>query len=126
MSQPEGRIHSQHRRYRQLPAGEVLTNADLAKFGVDTSDEWIVARTGIRQRHVAAEGELTSDLAYHAAMRAMEAAGVGPADLDLIVVGHHHPDLIFRPPPPSSSTNWAPPAARRSTSTPHAPASSTR
>jgi 3-oxoacyl-[acyl-carrier-protein] synthase-3 len=73
---------------------KVLTNDDLAKI-VDTSDEWIAARTGIRERHIAAEGETTSDLAYHAATRALEAAGVNAADLDLIVVGTTTPDLIF-------------------------------
>ena len=94
MSQPEGRIHSRIAGTGSYLPEKVLTNADLAKF-VDTSDEWIVARTGIRERHVAAEGETTSDLAYHAAMRAMEAAGVSPADLDLIVLGTTTPDLIF-------------------------------
>src|SRR5690554_4439004 len=64
----------------------VVTNDDLAKI-VDTSDEWIASRTGIRQRHVAAEGETTSDLAYHASIRAMEAAGVTADELDLIVLG---------------------------------------
>ncbi len=73
---------------------KVLTNADLAQF-VDTSDEWIAARTGIRERHVAAEGETTSDLAYHASLRAMEAAGVSAQDIDLIVLGTTTPDLIF-------------------------------
>ncbi|HEX5756267.1 MAG TPA: beta-ketoacyl-ACP synthase III [Arenimonas sp.] len=73
---------------------KVLTNADLAQF-VDTSDEWIAARTGIRERHVAAEGETTSDLSYQAAIRAMEAAGVTAADLDLIVLGTTTPDVIF-------------------------------
>ncbi|MFZ5635217.1 MAG: beta-ketoacyl-ACP synthase III [Pseudomonadota bacterium] len=73
---------------------KVLTNADLAKF-VDTSDEWISARTGIRQRHIAAEGETTCDLAYNASMRALESAGVDASDLDLIVVGTTTPDLIF-------------------------------
>jgi 3-oxoacyl-[acyl-carrier-protein] synthase-3 len=72
----------------------VLTNDDLAKL-VDTSDEWIAARTGIRKRHIAAEGEFTSDLGYHAAMRALEAAGVDAKELDLIVVGTTTPDLIF-------------------------------
>ena len=94
MSQPEGRIHSRIAGTGSYLPEKVLTNADLAQF-VDTSDEWIVARTGIRERHVAAEGETTSDLAYHAAMRAMEAAGVGPGDLDLIVLGTTTPDLIF-------------------------------
>jgi 3-oxoacyl-[acyl-carrier-protein] synthase III len=73
---------------------KVLTNDDLAQF-VDTSDEWITARTGIRERHVAADGETTCDLAYRAATRAMEAAGVTGADLDLIIVGTTTPDLIF-------------------------------
>jgi len=76
-----------------LPA-KCLTNDDLAKF-VDTSDEWIAARTGIRERHVAAEGETTGDLAYHASMRALEAAGVKPSELDLIILGTTTPDLIF-------------------------------
>ena len=73
---------------------KVLTNDDLAKF-VETSDEWIAARTGIRERHVAAEGETTCDLAFHAATRAMDAAGVTPADIDLIIVGTTTPDIIF-------------------------------
>jgi len=73
---------------------KVLTNADLAQF-LDTNDEWIAARTGIRERHVAAEGETTSDLAYHASVRALEAAGVSAQDLDLIVLGTTTPDLIF-------------------------------
>ncbi|HHW4668926.1 beta-ketoacyl-ACP synthase III [Xylella fastidiosa] len=73
---------------------KVLTNDDLAHI-VDTSDEWIRTRTGIRERHIAAEGETTSDLAYEAAIRALEAAEVRSADLDLIVVGTTTPDLIF-------------------------------
>ena len=73
---------------------KVLTNDDLAKF-VDTSDEWIASRTGIRERHLAAEGETTGDLAYQAAIRAMEAAGVDASELDLIVLGTTTPDLIF-------------------------------
>src|SRR5688500_8742791 len=73
---------------------KVLTNADLAQF-VDTSDEWIAARTGIRERHVAAEGETTSDLAYQAALRALEAAGVDASEIDLIVLGTTTPDIIF-------------------------------
>lgn len=73
---------------------KVLTNDDLSKI-VDTSDEWIAARTGIRERHVAAEGETTSDLAFHAATRAMEAAGVAASELDLIIVGTTTPDIIF-------------------------------
>ena len=76
-----------------LPA-RVLTNDDLAKT-VDTSDEWIQQRTGIRQRHVAAEGELTSDLAAAAGKKAMENAGLEIADIDLIVVATTTPDLTF-------------------------------
>ncbi|QOW23920.1 beta-ketoacyl-ACP synthase III [Lysobacter sp. H23M47] len=72
----------------------VLTNDDLSRI-VDTSDEWIASRTGIRQRHIAAEGETTSDLSYHAAMRAMEAAGVEASEIDLIVLGTTTPDIIF-------------------------------
>jgi 3-oxoacyl-[acyl-carrier-protein] synthase-3 len=72
----------------------VLTNFDLEKF-VETSDEWIHSRTGIRQRHVAAEGETTGDLAFLAAERALAAAGVKASELDLIVLGTTTPDLIF-------------------------------
>ncbi|MGQ0594210.1 MAG: beta-ketoacyl-ACP synthase III [Gammaproteobacteria bacterium] len=72
----------------------ILTNADLARM-VDTSEEWIVDRTGVRQRHIAAEGETTCDLAEHASRRALEAAGVGPGDIDLVVVGTATPDMIF-------------------------------
>jgi 3-oxoacyl-[acyl-carrier-protein] synthase-3 len=73
---------------------KVLTNADLEKI-VDTSDEWIVTRTGIRERHIAAEGETTGDLGFLAAQRALEASGVKATELDLIVVGTTTPDLIF-------------------------------
>jgi 3-oxoacyl-[acyl-carrier-protein] synthase-3 len=76
-----------------LPAN-VVTNADLAKM-VDTSDEWVAARTGIRQRHLAAEGETTGDLAFGAAKAALEAAGVTAKDIDLLIVGTTTPDLIF-------------------------------
>lgn len=65
---------------------KVLTNSDLEKF-LDTSDEWIVTRTGIRERRAAAEGEFTSDLATQAARRALEMAGTAPEELDLIIVG---------------------------------------
>jgi 3-oxoacyl-[acyl-carrier-protein] synthase-3 len=76
-----------------LPA-KVLTNADLSKM-VDTTDEWITARTGIAKRHIAAEGETTSDMAAAAARKAMEAAGVGPDDIDLIIVATATPDYTF-------------------------------
>jgi 3-oxoacyl-[acyl-carrier-protein] synthase-3 len=73
---------------------KILTNDDLAKL-VDTSDEWIVQRTGIRRRHVAAEGELTSDLATRAAERALKAAGVAASEIDLIVLATTTPDYTF-------------------------------
>jgi 3-oxoacyl-[acyl-carrier-protein] synthase-3 len=73
---------------------KVLTNEDLSKM-VDTTDEWITARTGIRKRHIAADGETTSDLGAEAARRAMKAAGVGPDDIDLIIVATATPDYTF-------------------------------
>jgi len=72
----------------------IMPNSELEGM-VDTTDEWIVARTGIKQRHVAAEGELTSDLAEHASRRALDAAGVEPSDVDLIIVATTTPDLVF-------------------------------
>ena len=76
-----------------LPS-RVVSNAELAA-SVDTSDEWIVQRTGIRQRHVAAEGELTSDLAIHAARAALASAHVDPQTIDLIVLATSTPDNTF-------------------------------
>jgi len=73
---------------------KVLTNFDLEKI-VHTSDEWIRSRTGIERRHIAAEGETTSDLCVNAARAAMESAGIGPDDIDFIVVGTTTPDLVF-------------------------------
>ncbi len=71
-----------------------VSNADLAKR-VDTTDEWIVERTGIRFRHIAEEDETTSSLAIEAAQKAMEAAGFGSADIDLIIVATATPDQTF-------------------------------
>ena len=76
-----------------LPA-KVLTNRDLEGL-VDTSDDWIVSRTGIRKRHIAADGEFTSDLALHACRAALDAAQLGPGDVDLIVVATSTPDMVF-------------------------------
>ena len=73
---------------------KVVTNDDLART-VDTSDEWIRTRTGIRSRHVAAEGQLASDLALPAAQRALQSAGMDAADIDLIIVATTTPDIIF-------------------------------
>ncbi|HSQ82408.1 MAG TPA: beta-ketoacyl-ACP synthase III [Casimicrobiaceae bacterium] len=78
---------------RYLPA-RVLTNAELAQR-VATSDEWIRSRTGIAQRHIAADGEQTSDLALAAAREALAAASIAPADVDLIVVATTTPDMVF-------------------------------
>jgi 3-oxoacyl-[acyl-carrier-protein] synthase-3 len=72
----------------------VLSNAELEKL-VETSDEWITSRTGIRERRIAAEGETTGDLAFHAATRALEAAGIKGSELDMIVLGTTTPDIIF-------------------------------
>jgi 3-oxoacyl-[acyl-carrier-protein] synthase-3 len=76
-----------------LPA-RILTNADLEKL-VDTNDQWIVERTGIRERHIAAEGEFTSDLATQAARAALEVAGLAVDDIDLLLVATTTPDLVF-------------------------------
>jgi 3-oxoacyl-[acyl-carrier-protein] synthase III len=73
---------------------KVLTNNDLARL-VDTSDEWIYTRTGIRQRHIAADNETASDLALKAAQRALTAAGVTAQELDLIIVATTTPDMVF-------------------------------
>jgi 3-oxoacyl-[acyl-carrier-protein] synthase-3 len=73
---------------------KILTNTDLATL-VDTSDEWIQQRTGIRQRHVAADNETTSDLALKAAQRALDMAGIAADKLDLIIVATTTPDMVF-------------------------------
>jgi len=72
----------------------VLTNAELERM-VDTSDEWIRDRTGIRERRIAADGETTCDLAEHAAQRALQSAGLTPEQIDLLVVGTTTPDIVF-------------------------------
>lgn len=77
----------------------VMTNAQMSER-VDTSDEWIQERTGIKKRHIAADGQYTSDLGYEAAKRALEDAGLTAADIDLIVVATSTPDLTF----PSTAT----------------------
>lgn len=76
-----------------LPAN-CVTNKKLEET-VDTSDEWIIERTGIRQRHIAADGESTSDLAYEASIKALAMAGIEGADLDLIVLATSTPDQTF-------------------------------
>lgn len=72
----------------------VLTNFDLEKM-VETSHDWIVSRSGIHERHLAADQELTSDLALQASLRALEAAGLTPQDVDLIIVATTSPDQVF-------------------------------
>ena len=72
----------------------LLTNADLEKM-IDTTDEWIMQRTGIRQRHIVDPGVATSDLAAEAAKEAIKRAGLKPEDIDLIIVGTVTPDMLF-------------------------------
>lgn len=76
-----------------LPA-KVLTNYDLEKM-VDTTHDWIITRSGIAERHVAAEGELTSDLAAQASRKAIESAGISPDEIDLVIVATTSPDHLF-------------------------------
>ncbi len=78
---------------------KIVTNFDLEKT-IDTTNEWIVERTGINQRHIAAEGELTSDIGFFAAKAALEKSGLKPEDIDLIVLATTTPDLTF----PSTAT----------------------
>lgn len=77
-----------------LPA-QAVSNDDLVARGVDTSDEWIATRTGIRNRYLAEPGQTSSDLGFEAARRALEMAGVDAAELDLIIVATSTPDFIF-------------------------------
>ena len=72
----------------------VMTNADIAKI-VDTTDEWIVERTGIRERHIAGDDELTSDLGIAAAKQALIRAGIDPVDIDLVICATATPDRTF-------------------------------
>ncbi len=78
---------------RYLPE-RVLTNADLEKM-VDTSDEWIRTRTGVERRHIASDEQTCSDLCVIAAQRALDAAGITAADVDLVIVGTTTPDVLF-------------------------------
>src|SRR5580765_1737994 len=71
-----------------------LTNAELAKM-VDTSDEWIVQRTGIRERRIAASTETTASLASHAATRAMKSAGIEAKDIELVICATASPEMMF-------------------------------
>lgn len=73
---------------------KILSNADLEKM-IDTTDEWIFTRTGIRERHIVAENEFTSDLAVKAALQAIEVAQISPNDIDLIIIATTTPDRTF-------------------------------
>jgi len=80
---------------------KVLTNVDLEKMGLDTTDEWIAQRTGVRERRIADPDVNTSDLAYEASVKALEMAGLTVTELDLIIVGTITPDTHC-----PSSANW--------------------
>ena len=86
----------------ELPA-KVITNTDLEKI-VDTSDEWITVRTGIKKRRVLEDGKGNAEMAFHAAVRALEDAGLEASDLDAIVMGTCTPDYPFPVPPAFSKT----------------------
>src|SRR6195256_4828539 len=73
---------------------KILTNADLSRI-VDTSDEWITTRTGIKERRIAATNEYTSDMATKAAFAALEQAGISPKEIDLILLATATPDMLF-------------------------------
>lgn len=72
----------------------ILTNKDLEDM-VDTNDEWIVERTGIKSRHIVAEGETTGDMAFQASLKAIEMAGIQAEDIDMIILGSSSPDFFF-------------------------------
>ena len=80
---------------------KVLSNNDLVAMGLDTSDEWITKRTGVRERRVADPGIATSDLGYEASVRALETSGLTPQDIDLILVATITPDTCC-----PSAANW--------------------
>ncbi len=94
-------IDSQHSQYRAAITGhgsyapaKILSNEDLAKM-VDTSDEWITTRTGIKNRHISSDKESTADLATEAAKKALAMAGVEPKNIDLIIVATITPEMVF-------------------------------
>ena len=101
MSQPVPRTRTQQPKRTVSIIGtgsylpeRVMTNQDIEKL-VDTSDDWITSRTGIKERHIAAEGESTSDMAAGAARAAMENASITPDEIDLIIVATVTPDMFF-------------------------------
>jgi 3-oxoacyl-[acyl-carrier-protein] synthase-3 len=106
--------------------GPAVSNDDLARRGIETSDDWITSRTGIRFRHLAADGQTASDLGLEASQRALQAAGLTAADIDLIIVATSTPDFIFPVPPACCNASSATGRRRRSTSRPCAAVSSMR
>ena len=94
MSFARGPLHARITGTGSYLPDKLLTNKDLEAL-VDTSDEWIVSRTGIRERHIAADGQFTSDLAFEAARSALAAAARTPADVDLIILATSTPDMVF-------------------------------
>src|SRR2546421_2725457 len=87
---------------------KVLTNEDLSRM-VDTSDEWITTRTGIKERRIAAKDEQTSDMAAKAALKAIEQAKISPTEIDLILVATATPDMLFPATPGSFRKKTEPP-----------------
>ncbi len=94
MVKPSGRCRARIASLATYVPPRVLTNADLEKL-VDTSDDWIMQRVGIRERHIVEPGIATSDLAKEAAVKALDRAGVTAADIDLILVATTTPDMLF-------------------------------
>ncbi len=88
------KIHSKIAGTGSYLPKKILSNADLEKM-IDTTDEWIFSRTGIRERHIAAKSEHTSDLALEAAQNAITSAGIAASDIDLIIIATTTPDKIF-------------------------------
>lgn len=90
----EGMPYAQIAGWGMYAPSRVVTNEDLVSMGLDTSDEWITVRTGIRQRRLVSQGEVTSDLAVKAAERALQVAAARPRDVDLVIVATCSPDHI--------------------------------
>ncbi len=97
---------------------KVLSNDDLVAMGLDTSDEWITKRTGVRERRMADPGVATSDLGYEASARALEASGLTPTDIDLILVARSHRIPVVRLQPTGSRPDWMHPRPSPSISPP--------
>jgi 3-oxoacyl-[acyl-carrier-protein] synthase-3 len=101
---------------------KVLTNFDLQKMGLDTTDEWIVQRTGVSERRIADPDVCTSDLAYEASLRALDMAGMTAKDLDLIIIATITPDTAALRPQTGFRRNWMRRRLLPSMSRLHAPA----